>query len=587
MTRTARLLIPLLVIALLLAACSGQAPTQAPQPAATSASASEATSEPQPEAPTAAPAAAKSITVHMYPNDPRSIDPQRAIDTREWNLLEQLFPGLTVLNTETHDIMPAMAESWDISDDGLVYTFHLLQGVPWVRYNAETGAVEEVKDENGEVRYVTAEDFVFGFLRALNPESGSPAAYMLAPYIVGAEEYNAGTGSADAVGVRAVDEYTFEITAPEKVGFALQIYAILNARATPAWAIEAGGDAWTEPENINTYGPFVLKEWVHDASQTMIKNPFWPGSEGIGQPTLDEIVFRFIDEEVGLREYEAGGIDVTLVPGTQIERLKVDPVLGGELKITAGTCVGYWSFDTTRPPFDNVHMRRAFNYAIDRETLCVDVLGGGEIPARFMVPPSIRLAPSAGDMGDLGITFDPDKAKEELALGLQEMGLASVDELPTITAWLNSTPTQARVGQALQAMWQETLGAKVELQQLDNTVYWSTLEKETGNIVMAGWCPDYNDANNYLSDVFRSDSIYNYGHWSNEEFDKLVDQARVETDEAKRLELYTQAEQLLNVEDAGMIMLNYGVRAQLTKPRVQRTYSQTAIEHYWDWDVTE
>jgi len=103
---------------------------------------------------------------------------------------------------------------------------------------------------------------------------------------------------------------------------------------------------------------------------------------------------------------------------------------------------------------------------------------------------------------------------------------------------------------------------------------------------MAGWCPDYNDANNYLRDIFRSDSIYNYGKYSNPKFDSLVDQARMESDPAKRLALYTEAEKLLCVDDAGIIMLNYASRAQVTSPKVKRTYSLTAIEHYWDWDVT-
>ncbi|MBI1881196.1 MAG: hypothetical protein HYR94_23700 [Chloroflexi bacterium] len=570
MKKLACFLILWLVLAWVLASCSAAAtpeaspatpPTAQEEGVAETAPPTEAPAEPtatalpEPtEAPTEASAASselKTITVQALANDPRSIDPQRAIDTRDWMLLAQLFPSLTVLNIETQETLPGMVENWEVSEDGLVYTFHLLKEVPWVRYNPDTGAVEQVLDEKGQTRYVTAPDFVYGYLRALDPKTGSPAAYMLAPYVAGAAEFNGGTGSREGVGIKAVDDYTFQVTTPEKVGFTLVIYSIINARATPAWAIEESGDAWTEPENINTYGPFALKEWEHESYQTFVKNPFWPGSPGISQPALDEITFRFVDETVGLREYEAGTFDVTLVPPDQITRVQVDAALGPELKIVPGTCSQVWGFNTTKPPFDNVHIRRAFNYAIE------------------------------------GIRLDADKAKEELELGLKDLGLSSVEELPAITVEFGTSQELSVVSQALQAMWQETLGIQVELSQIDNTVYWSKQEKDAGQIFRAGWCPDYNDANNYLHDVYRSDSIYNYGKWANAKYDELVDQARVETDPATRVKLYTEAEQLMCVEDAGIMALYYPVQAQLTRPNIKRTYAASTVENFWEWDIVE
>jgi oligopeptide transport system substrate-binding protein len=579
-----RFLMPLLVLGLVLVGCAPVATPAGPLPATTPEAAAPTGAMPT-EAP-AAPGEPKAITMQMRANDPRSIDPQRAIDSRDWMLLTPLLPHLIESDAETNEIMPGMATSWDVSEDGLVYTFHLIQGVPWVHYNADTGAVEQVMDENGNVRYVTANDFVYGFLRALDPETASPAAYILAPYIVGGSEFNAGQGSLESVGVKAVDDYTFQVTAPEKIGFALGIYSIINTSATPEWAIQDSGDAWTEPESINTYGPFALKEWVHESSMTYVKNPFWPGSEGIRQAGLDEITFRFIDEVVGLREYEAGNIDITLVPGDQIERLRADSNLSSQLKIVPWVCTQAWGFNTQKPPFDNVHIRRAFNYAVDRESLVKDVLAGGEIPAPFFTPPSIAMSPAATDAVALGIQFDADKASQELELGLQDLGLASAAELPPITVEFGTSQELSAVAQALQAMWQQTLGVQVSLSQIDNTVYWSKQEQDAGQIFRAGWCPDYNDTNNYLRDVYRSDSIYNYGKWTNPDFDKLVDEARVETDAATRLELYTQAEQLLNVEDAGTMTLYYPVQAQLTRPNIQRTYAFN-VEHFWDWDVVQ
>lgn len=531
----------------------------------------------------------KVIVVGRAANDPKSIDPQRAVDARDFELSTQLFPGLIVPNVETNELMPGVAESWEVSEDGTVFTFHLVPEVPWVRYNPATDQVEVVKDNAGNTRYLTAQDFVYGFTRALDPNTGSPAAYILAPYIVGGEAFNAGSGNVDALGIKAIDDYTFQVTAPEKLGYTLGIYSIINAKATPKWAIEESGDAWTEPQNINTYGPFALKVWEHENSMVMIRNPFWPGSEGVGKAKLDQITLRFIDYATALSEFEAGNLDSTQVPSDQVVRILADPNLSSQLKVVPGQCTQAWGFNTTKPPFDNVHIRRAFNYAVDRVTLVEDVLAGGQIPAVFFTPPSIAFAPSATpDFYKIGDTFyDPEKAKEELALGLQELGLSSIDQLPSITVEYGTSTELTAVAQALQAMWKETLGVEVTLSQIDVKVYWGKQEKDAGQIFRAGWCPDYNDANNFLRDVYRSDSIYNYGKWNNPQFDELVDQARIETDPAKRLILFIEAEKLLNIEDAGTMTLYYPVVPTVTKPNITRTYSVTTVDYYWDWDITQ
>lgn len=520
------------------------------------------------------------------PGDPRSIDPQQAFDTKDWNLENVLFPALTTLDEETKEIKPGLAASWEISDDGLVYTFHLVENVPWVRYIADSGEVEQVLDDSGNPRYVTAQDVVYGWTRALDPAVGSPAAFMLAPLIVGGEAFNAGEAGADGLGIRAVDDFTFEVTAPEAVGYALGLYGIINARPTPQWAIEASGDAWTEPENINTYGPYALKEWVHDDHITYIKNPLWPGSEGYGQANIDEIVVRFLDATVQMREYEAGNLDVVpVIPGAEYDRVSTDPTLSQELNVFAGMCTNVWGFHTQKPPFDNVHIRRAFNYAIDRESLVNNVIKGGQIPSRWYTPPSVNFAPTLESNPDLGIVFDAAKAQEELQLGLQELGLSAADQLPSIEVVFGNTEANNAIGQALQVMWQSTLGVTVTLNPLDTTTYWATMAEDGGQIHAAGWCPDYNDANNYTRDVMYSTGIYNYGRWSSPEFDALVDEARTSIDPERRREIYAQVEQLMVVEEAAVIPLVWNSIATLTKPYVTRTFAPNNVESWWKWDI--
>jgi len=594
MKTSARFLVTVVVVAVVLSACATPAtsvpPTSAPPAAPTTAPAQPTvapTVPPPTKAPTPTPKP-KAISVQKGANDPKSIDPQRAVDARDMELSMQLLPGLILPNTETNEIMPGMAKSWEISPDGLVYTFHLLEKVPWVRYNPDTKAVEQVKDKDGKVRYVTAQDFVYAYLRALDPATGANQGYQLAAYIVGGSDYNNKKGPADKVAIKAVDDYTFQVTTPEKVGYTLGIFATIHARPSPQWAIEANGDAWTDPKNINTFGPFALKEWVHESSLTMVKNPFWPGSKGIQQVKLDQVTFRFIDLPTGLTEFEAGKMDVTQIASDQVVRVKADSKLGSQLKIVPGQCTQAWGFNVTKAPFTNVHIRRAFNFAIDRVSLVNDVLGGGEIPAVFFTPPSIALAPSAlPEYADLGTKmFNPEKAKEELALGLKDLGLASADKLPSITVEHGTSAQLSAVAQALQAMWQKTLGVKVQIAAIDVKVYWGKQEKDAAQIFRAGWCPDYNDTNNFLLDVYHSTSGNNYGKWANAQYDKLVDQARTETDTATRLKLYAQAEQILNIDDAGTMELYYPVTASLTKSNVKRTYTILGNDYYWDWDIT-
>jgi oligopeptide transport system substrate-binding protein len=537
---------------------------------------------------TSAQSGEKAVTFAAGAGDPRSIDPQQAVDTRDWYTLNVLFPALTTLDEVSNSVVPGIVTGWDVSEDGLVTTFHLIQNIPWVHYNADSEAVEQVMDEDGNPRVVTAHDVVYGWMRALNPETGSFAAFMLAPLVDGAVAYNGAEGSADDVAIRAVDDWTFEVTAPESVGYALGLYGLLNARPTPQWAIEEHGEFWTEPENIHTYGPFALKEWVHEESMTFVKNPFWPGSEGYSQANLDILTFRFLDDTVALREYEAGNIDVVpLVPADQLPRIKADPTLSQELNSSAGACTTVWSFHTAKPPFDNVHIRRAFTYAVDRTTLAEDVLQGADIPARWYTPPSVNFAPTLEEDADIGIEFDAETAQAELQMGLDELGIGSADELPPITMVFRNTDTDNNIAQALQVMWRDTLGMQVELSPLDPTTYWSLQAEDGGQIHTAGWCPDYNDANNYTRDVMRSDGIYNYGRWNSPEFDALVDEARLETDVEARRELYRQIEQLMVVEEAAVMPLVWRGNNALTKPHIERTFVPSGVEAFWKWDVAE
>jgi len=529
--------------------------------------------------------------ISMVGGDIETIDPGRAETSSSIEVVNQIFVGLTAQDVTDGSSVLGLAESYEVSEDGMTFTFTMRQDVPWVRYNAESGEVEQLTDDAGNVRYVTAQDVYNGMIRSLDPITASPYSYVLAKYVVNGVEFNtaAEDGSAgvaaEEVGITVVDDFTISVTSPDAVSFAPSIYGLWVARPVPTWLIEEFGDSWTEPENIATNGPFALKEWAHEQSITVIKNPFWPGTDAIPQAKLDEVTFRFLEPTAAFAEYQADTIDAISVPIEEIERVRADADLSTQLSTGTNPCTYYIGFDNTEDPVTNVNLRRALSLAVDRESIVNDVTKGGQIPAQWFSRPGLAAAPTLENSPDLGITFDPEAAKEALALALTDLGLSDVSELPPLTLTYNGAAGHQAIMQAVQQMWAENLGIQVELATLEPTTYFSSISEEAPMMYRAGWCQDYSDANNFLYDVLYSASSQNDPGFSDAQYDELVSAARTEADEAKRLELYQQAEEILVDEKAGIIPIYWYTNNFLIKPDIEAVTSVTGNEAYNLWDV--
>jgi len=523
--------------------------------------------------------------LNMVGADPdNSLDPSLSSTVQSIQILDELYIGLTHLNEITSAVEPGMATDWTISEDGLVYTFNLLQNVPWVRFNAETGAVEEVTDESGAVRYVTANDFIYGITRTLDPNTGGDYAYVLAPYIVNGAEFNAGEAAAEDLGVKAIDDYTLEITSPEAVGFAINIYGLWMARAQASWMVDEFGDTWVEAENRQSYGPFVMESWNHDQDVTLAKNTFWPGTEAVPSPTLDKVVFRFLDDTAQFAEYQAGTMQAAVPPAAEIDRIKSDAALAEQYYAGFDSCSLYYGFNWEKAPFDNVNIRKAFSLAIDRDSIVNEVTRDGRIASRWYSRPGITGAPTLENNPELGVGFDPEGAQAALEAGLADLGLSSAADLPAITLGFGDTEYNTLVAQAVQQMWLETLGIEVTLSAMETTTYFDVLEVDAPQVFRAAWCMDYPDANNFLYETTRSDSPNNYTNWSNAEFDQIVDEARVSTDQGARAELYARAEEILVAQEYALAPIFWYVTRQVVSPDVARTFSAIGLERYEKWD---
>ncbi|MCB9453921.1 MAG: peptide ABC transporter substrate-binding protein [Anaerolineaceae bacterium] len=522
----------------------------------------------------------------MVGGDLNTIDPSLSEVAGEIQMINEMFVGLTGQGEADGALLPGLASSWDVSDDGFTFTFHLMEGVPWVHYNADSGAVEQVMDDMGNPRYVTANDVVYAWKRTLDPATASTYAYVPAEFIVNGQAFNGGEATADDLGIQALDDYTVEITSPVAVSFAPYIYGLWMVSPLPSWAVEAGGDSWTEPEYYTTYGPFALKEWEHDVSITLIKNPFWPGSPDAPQAILDEVVFHFLDPQAAMAEYEAGTISAVNPPLEEMDRVRADATLSAELTIGARDCTYYLGVNQDKAPLgDSVHLRRAMSLAVDRQSIVDNVTKGGQTPARWFARPGLIAAPTLDTNPEAGIGYDPMLAQEELAMGLEELGVASAADLPTITLAYNDSSGHAAIAQAIQQMWKDTLGIEVQLSAMDPTTYFSTLSEDAPTIYRSGWCSDYPDADNFLRVVFRSDSSQNDPNFNSPEFDALVDQARAETDLETRRELYAAAEDILSRDQVGIIPIYWYTTVQLTKPNIERTYPALGSQRYEKWDI--
>ena len=537
---------------------------------------------------------AQATTLHL-PNpigagDFTTADPALVTDYASAQITSETHYAL-VRGTETNlnDIQPGMASKWEVSADGLTITFTIRTGIPWVKWDGS--AVVEAKDDAGNVLNVTAKDFEYGLKRTLAPATASEYAYVFTSVIKGAAEFNGSkeTGDAlnalrDAVGVKATDDQTLVVTLTQPASYAINILTLTNAAAQPQVAIEKSGDKWFEPGNSLSYGPYVISEWKHDSSLTLTKNPFWPGIENSPKPSIDTVVFSMLDEAATFNNYQAGTIDVAKVPLADLDRIRADDAYKAELSEAPVLNSAYYGFTVTKPPFDDVRVRLAFSMAIDREAIVENVTKSGT-PARWFSRPGIAAAPTVEKYPDLGIGYDPDAAKASLDEYLKEKGITA-DQLPPITLLLYENDTVSKVAEVVQQMWKDALGVNVQIVSQEFRTYLQTIQNDPPGVYALGWTADYADANNFLREVFRSNSGNNFTHWKSEVYDKLVDQAADETDIDKRTELYAQAEDILVAKDAVIAPMYWGTRIFVTKPNVTRTVSQiNGDERLEKWSI--
>jgi len=472
--------------------------------------------------------------------DPLTLDPACTSDTSSAEYIMEIFSGLVTFDKDLN-LVPDIAERWDISDDGKVYTFHLRKGV---------------KFHDGS-RQVTADDFKFSMERSLDPDTLSTVGSVYLDDIVGAREF--ARGRADSVsGIEVVEDYTLRITID-----AAKSYFLAKLSYPTAFVVDRRevGDStcfsnteWTL--NPNGTGPFKLEEWQLLQRIVLTPNDSYYLEP---KPSLARVTYVLAGGSP-LVMYENDEIDITGVGINDIESIRdTSNPLNKEFTEGASLDTYYIGFNTQEPPFDDPKVRRAFAMAIDKKVLSETVLKELVVPANGILPPGM---PGFNDKLE-GIPFDAKGAQELLedAGGARSLGKIS----------LLSSGRGASVGpiiEAIQAMWEQNLGVTVEVNQEEFGLFLQDLDDGNFQMFDLGWIADYVDPQNFLDIKFHSGSPNNETKYVNPDVDSLLERARTEQDQPTRLDLYRQAEEKI-VEDEPWIPLYHGRSNALIKPYVK------------------
>jgi oligopeptide transport system substrate-binding protein len=464
--------------------------------------------------------------------NPRDYDPDTEHDSGD----KRVFSGLVSFNTSLN-LVPELAESWDVSLDGTVYTFHL-------RTNA--------RFHDG--RPVVAQDVIYSWERAANPATQSDTVLTYLGDIVGVAEMHA--GKADHIsGLKALDNHTLQVTIDAAKPYFLFKLTMPVAFVLDQKNVESGSEWYRSP---NGTGPYKLTRWdsfqlmVYDANQDFY----------LGAPSIPQIVVELYSG-IDIRLYESGEIDMASVYSSDVARV-LDPAdpLHADLYSGVSLCTDYVVFDVTQPPFDDVKVRQAFTMAFDRQKYIDVVSNGVGILAKGPYPPALP-----GYNLDLqGLTYDPEQARQLLA----ESRYGGPQGLPPIIF------TDAGIGNtagasvaAMAEMWQQNLGVTITIENLEPDKYNDLLHSgQHGQLFSSGWCGDYPDPENFADVLFHTGAQQNTGNYSNPALDAVLDQARVEQDVTKRIQLYQQAEQII-VQDAPALFIMYAVSYELVRQNIK------------------
>jgi len=452
--------------------------------------------------------------------EPESLDPAIIVAQADMRVVQGLFEGLTRVDPKTGKAIPGLAQSWDISPDGKIYTFHLRTNLVWF---------------TGEP--ITADDVVYSWLRTLSPATASDYAGQLY-YLKNAEDFNTGKiKDASLVGVHALDKFTVRVELNNPTLFFLDICDMPLTYVVPRQTIEKYGDRWLLHQPLPVSGPYELVYWRLNDKVRLKKNPLYWDATNTQSDIID--ILPVGSANMALNLYEHGQADIVwdkeLIPAELVDVLLKRPDFHSFDYL--GTY--FFRFNVTKKPFDDPRVRRAFALAVDKERIVKKITKGGEQIASHLVPND-----TANYNSPDGLGYDPAQARKLLA----EAGYPDGKGFPHIEYLFNAAASGEKIHEniaiELQQMWHDELGVQIDLRQVETKAFWGMQSQLAYQISRSGWIGDYNDANTFLG-MFTSYDGNNRTGWTNSEYDSLIEQANEQTDLKAREKLFQQAEIIL------------------------------------------
>lgn len=494
--------------------------------------------------------------------EPNDLDPHIVTGVVEHKILKALFEGLVGPDPMTLEPEPGVAERWEVSKDGLTYTFYLSKYARW---------------SNGDP--VTAYDFHFSFQRMLSPNFAAEYAYMLFP-LKNAQAYNRGTIDNFAqVGVKALDDRVLQLELESPIPYFLSLlphfawFPVHPPSILKHGAIDERGTYWTRDPDLVTNGPFKLKTWKLWDAIVVEKNPYYWGAE---QVRLKQIHFLPIDNlNTEERAFRAGQVHVTTtIPRSKIETyqkqrspyLRIDPYLS----------VYYYLINTTDGVLADTRVRRALSLSLNRRSIVEHILRGGEAVAFHFTPSGI-----AGYTPDPLGEEDPEAARRLLT----EAGYPDGQGFPVLELLYNTSENHKLIAEAVQQMWRKNLNIDVKLLNQDWKVYLASRRTKDYQVARASWIGDYNDPNTFL-DLWTGHSGNNHSGWIHPEYDRLIEQAARVIDPQKRFEIFRKAEAILLAESP-VIPIFFSKNSYLIQPSVKNWHPNPLDWHPYKYVYLE
>jgi oligopeptide transport system substrate-binding protein len=471
--------------------------------------------------------------------EPAALDPHKIDGLAEYRIATDLFEGL-VTYSATDEVIPGVAERWETSADGLVWTFHLRGDAVW-----SDGAP------------VTADDFVFSLRRALDPATAGSYTLTLAP-IFNAQEINAGREKdLTKLGVTALDPHTLQVTLVKPTPWFLASLTGQTSMPVPRQAIEKWGNKWTDPGHIVTNGAYALKSWVPLDEIDLMRNPHFHDAASVKVEEVDYVLAD--DFHTALKRYEVGDLDMTDVLGQDLPKLERERP--AELHGDPLLSTRYITFNMSGPFGHDARVRRALTLVIDREALSGKVIRRGEAPAYDLVGPGIAGYPEQHEAwSDLPMAKRIAMAKELLAQ-------SGVQQPLKIHLLSQKQDIDQLYVQAIVGMWRSALGVETEQEAVEPRVFFGRITQHDFEMVLAGWSADYPDPWTYLANFQSDGGQLNLGNYRNPEFDLLLERSRGAATTADRMALMASAEKLV-LNDAAIIPISYETSRSLVNPRL-------------------